>query len=101
MGGRFAGDFGTFKISGCVVSLVVLEGDLRAGNFEAGFRLGDLRAGDFLPDERVGGGVFLDGGGELLRVLAGERVGETPLRVLEGLPSITLVLIRPLLVDIL
>lgn len=81
--------------------VVVLEGDFRAGNLDAGFRLGDFRAGDFRPGDRAaGGGVFLKGG-ELFRVLAGERVGEIPFRILDGLTSITLVLIRPLRVDIL
>lgn len=103
IGGRFAGDLGTLDTSTSVVSLVVLEGDFRAGNLDAGFLLGDFRAGDLRPDERerAGGGVFPDGGGELFRVLAGERVGDTPLRVLGGLTSKTLALIRPLLVDIL
>lgn len=97
--GRLAGDFCTDSVT----SLVVLEGDLRAGNLEAGLRLGDLREGDF-RDERAGGELFRAGevfAGEVFRVLAGERGGETPFRVRGGLASNALVLTRPLLVDML
>lgn len=84
---RLAGDFGAVS-----ASLVVLEGDFRAGNFDAGLREGDLREGDLREGDRAGG--------EVLRVLAGDRGGETPLRVFGGLSSTALGRIRPLLVDI-
>lgn len=73
--------------------VVVLEGDLRAGNFDAGFLLGDLRDGDLREGDCAGGEVFL--------LLAGDLGGDTPLRVLGGLNSTALGRIRPLLVDIL
>lgn len=90
--GRFTGDFFDSTVS--IASLVVLEGDFRAGNLEevAGLRLGDLRAGDLREGDRAGG--------ELFRVLAGDRGGETPFRLRGGLESTILGLTRPLLVDI-
>lgn len=99
--GRLAGDFG---IALSEDSLVALDGDLRAGNFDVGLRLGDFREGD-LREERAGGELLRAGellsGEEVFRVLAGERGGETPFRVLGGLDSITLARTRPLLVDML
>jgi hypothetical protein len=98
---RLGGDF-CARFS--VASFVALEGDLRAGYLEAGLRLGDFRAGD-LREGRVAGELFrageLLGTGEVFRVLAGDRGGETPFRVRGGLDSIALTLVRPLLVDML
>lgn len=100
MAGRLVGEFFTFSVD----SLVDLEGDFLAGNLDAGLRLGDFREGD-LRDDRAGGELFrageLLGAGEVFRVLAGDRGGDTPLRVRIGLVSTTLDLTRPLLVDML